>query len=106
MDEPRKIFGKNLKYIRKIRGVSQRSLGTLIWSDPVVAIHRISRYENGERLPRDLKDLVALAGALDVPVAYFFADDPLFGEIIRMAGNMTQEQKKDIVASWRDMELG
>lgn len=70
------IFTRRLKVARKAKNLTQEQLGIAIGLDEFVASSRINRYEKGVHLP-DLTTLNNIAKALDVPPAYFFADDEL-----------------------------
>ena len=69
-------FIKRFKQARQQQNLTQEKLGIAIGLDEFVASSRINRYEKGVHLP-DLTTLNNLADVLDVPVAYFFADDEL-----------------------------
>lgn len=69
-------FIKRLKEARKTRKLTQEKLGIMVGLDEFVASTRINRYEKGVHEP-DFGILERMAIALDVPVAYFFADDKL-----------------------------
>ncbi|WP_066803751.1 helix-turn-helix domain-containing protein [Moraxella oblonga] len=69
-------FIKRLKEARKTRKLTQEKLGIMVGLDEFVASTRINRYEKGVHEP-DFGILERMAIALDVPVAYFFADDEL-----------------------------
>ncbi|MDK4529848.1 helix-turn-helix domain-containing protein [Kingella kingae] len=70
------IFTKRFKEARKAKKMTQEKLGLAIGLDEFVASTRINRYEKGNHQP-DLNTLVWIAQILDVPPAYFFADDEL-----------------------------
>lgn len=55
-------------------GLSQRNLGIEAGLDPFVASTRVNRYETGLHQP-DLQTLGRLAEVLNLPVAYFYAED-------------------------------
>lgn len=74
------IFTKRLKESRLTKKLTQEKLGLAIGLDEFVASTRINRYEKGNHQP-DLNTLQKMAEVLDVPPAYFFADDNL-AEII------------------------
>lgn len=69
-------FTKRFKQARKAKNLTQEKLGLMIGLDEFVASSRINRYEKGVHLP-DLTTLANIAKALNVPPAYFFADDEL-----------------------------
>ena len=70
------IFTTRLKDARKRRKLSQEALGIAIGLDESVASTRINRYENGIHQP-DWGTLAKIAEVLQVPSAYFLADDDL-----------------------------
>ncbi|WP_392553571.1 helix-turn-helix domain-containing protein [Orbus wheelerorum] len=77
----RKTFCIRLKHIRLERGFSQKELGKLAGIDEFVASTRINRYEQGIH-EADLETAGKLAQALNVPLAYFYADDDKLADMI------------------------
>lgn len=75
------IFCSRLKHIRLERGLSQKELGKLAGIDEFVASTRINRYEQGIH-EASLDTAGRLAEALDVPLAYFYAEDDNLAEMI------------------------
>ena len=74
MSDADKQWGSRLKQARLAAGLSQKMLGIEAGIDEFVASTRINRYELGVHRP-DLLTVRKLAKALDVPVAFFFADE-------------------------------
>ena len=70
------IFTTRFKQARKAKKLTQEQLGIAIGLDEFVASTRINRYEKGIHLP-DLQTLARIAEILDVPPAFFFAEDVL-----------------------------
>ena len=70
------IFTARLKDARKRQKLSQEALGIAIGLDESVASTRINRYEKGIHQP-DFITLAKIAEVLQVPPAYFLADDDL-----------------------------
>ena len=70
----RQIFCKRLKEARVTKGLSQKQLGIVAGIDEFVASTRINRYEKGIYEP-DIETAGRLAEALDIPLAYLYADD-------------------------------
>ena len=73
-------IGERIRFIRNLRGMTQKYLGTLVGFPEKTADIRMAQYEAGTRTPK--KDLTkALAGALDVsPLALDVPDiDSYFG---------------------------
>ncbi len=65
-----RFFNKNLKYIRKMKKISQQELATKIKVDR----SSISRWENNE-MEATVDKAIEIAKALDVPTATFLATD-------------------------------
>lgn len=61
------MFGKNLKYFRSKKFLSQRQLAKLCNLSPMT----ISYYESGERLPNSIEIIENLAKALEIKVSDF-----------------------------------
>lgn len=59
-------FGKRIKRIRQLKGLTQRELGEKIGFSGKAADIRIAQYESETRKPKD-KIAEAMAGALEVP---------------------------------------
>ena len=70
------IFTKRFKEARMAKQLTQEKLGFAIGLDEFVASTRINRYEKGIHHP-DFQTLAKIADVLNVPPAYFFADDEL-----------------------------
>ncbi|MGE4329334.1 helix-turn-helix domain-containing protein [Diaphorobacter sp.] len=74
MSDADRQWGARLKQARLAAGLSQKMLGIEAGIDAFVASTRINRYELGIHRP-DLLTVRKLAKVLDVPVAFFFADE-------------------------------
>ena len=74
MSDADKQWKSKQKQARMAAGLSQKKLGIEAGIDEFVASTRINRYELGVHRP-DLLTVRKLAKALDVPVAFFFADE-------------------------------
>ena len=74
ISEVDKQWGARLKQARLAAGLSQKALGIEAGIDEFVASTRINRYELGVHRP-DLLTVRKLADVLNVPVAFFFADE-------------------------------
>ncbi|KAJ9431662.1 MULTISPECIES: helix-turn-helix transcriptional regulator [Enterobacterales] len=75
-------FQRRLKQARLAKGLSQKGLGIAAGIDEFVASTRINRYENGIHQV-DLDTAQRLADVLEIPAAYFYAEDDALAEIIR-----------------------
>ncbi len=73
-------FSKRFKEARKTKGLTQEKLGIAIGLDEFVASTRINRYEKAVHQP-DFQTLERIAEVLEIPVAFFFANDELAEKI-------------------------
>jgi len=76
------VYSRRLREAREAYGISQRILGIEAGLDDFVASTRINRYETGVHQPA-LQTLQQLAAVLDLPVAYFYAEDDELARLIR-----------------------
>lgn len=87
------VVAKRLSEARKRAGISQKQLGTLAGIDAFSASPRINQYERGKHEP-DLRTLSRLAAVLNVPVAYFYCDDPELAQMIIGFAKLKKAQRK------------
>lgn len=85
------IFTTRFKQARKAKKLTQEQLGIAIGLDEFVASTRINRYEKGIHLP-DLQTLARIAEILDVPPAFFFAEDVLAENILIFKMNINEKK--------------
>ena len=85
---------KRLKEARLNKGLSQKSLGISIGMDEFSASARMNHYERGRHSP-DFATLKLLSIALDLPVAYFYAEDDWLAKwIVQLAAMREEERSK------------
>lgn len=75
------VYSRRLREAREARDLSQRNLGIEAGLDEFVASTRINRYEKGVHQP-DLQTMQRLAAILELPVAYFYAEDDELAQLI------------------------
>lgn len=75
------VYSRRLREAREARDISQRKLGIKAGLDEFVASTRINRYEKGVHQPA-LRIQERLAEALDMPLAYFYAEDDELAQLI------------------------
>ena len=75
------VYSRRLREAREARDISQRKLGIQAGLDEFVASTRINRYEKGVHQPA-LRIQERLAEALDMPLAYFYAEDDDLARLI------------------------
>lgn len=91
---PQSVFCKRLREAREAAGLSQKNLGIAAGIDRFVASTRVNRYEKGAHEP-DSGTAGRLAAVLNVPLAYFYAEDDLLARaIVAFAGASKLQQKK------------
>lgn len=81
MTEENEQWGVRLKQARVAAGLSQKNLGIAAGIDQFVASTRINRYELGVHKP-DLLTARNLAKVLEVPVAFFYAEEDEIADLI------------------------
>ena len=88
------IFAKRLREARDLRGLSQRALGGIVDkdSDKNRGAVRINRYERGVN-QADMTKAAELAQALDVPLAFLFAEDDDLAAAILAFAKLPAEQR-------------
>lgn len=90
-------FAYRLKIARKAKQLSQEKLGILAGIDENSASARMNQYERGKHVP-DFLMLGKIASTLDVPVAYFYAEDDHLAEVILLFSKLNQTDQQDILA--------
>jgi transcriptional regulator with XRE-family HTH domain len=80
-----------------MRGVSQRALGAALGMTKKIGSTRINRYEQ-QTSRADMDTAAALAAALNVPLAYLFADSEELASWILAFGALDPATRADIIA--------
>lgn len=94
------IYGLRLRKARKAAGLTQPELGRCLGGDPEAAAVRISRYENGQHMP-DRQTADALAKALRLPQAWFYAETDAIAEAILFLSRMPKSKQATAVATMK-----
>ena len=81
MKKSRTLFGERLREIRTRKGISQKNLGLMVGLDISVAGVRMNQYEVGTHSPK-FGTASKIAKALDIPTAYFYAEEDGLAELI------------------------
>ena len=81
MQSSNQVWARRLKETRIIAGLSQKQLGIQAGLDPSVASTRINRYELGVHRA-DYGITQRLAEILNIPTAYFFAEDDNLAKVM------------------------
>ncbi len=87
---------KRLKEARLIIGLSQKELGIRAGIDPSSASPRVNQYETGKHTP-DFNTCTKLCEVLDVPVAFFYAEDDELAQLIKIFHALSHSQKNNLL---------
>lgn len=90
------VFTIRLKQARERKGLSQRRLGILMGIHEDSASSRINQYEHGKHEP-DYGTVQRLAEVLEVPTAYFYAENDLLADLILRLDSVSDSQKRKIL---------
>ncbi len=101
MCDPHVVFGTRLKQARQQCGLSQKQLGLEVGIDPATASPRINQYENNRHRPGD-QTVAKLAEVLQVPIAFFYAEDDGLAQLILLCVQLDAEQKRVLAQYIKD----
>lgn len=102
MSKGNEILGLRLKTARTEAALSQKELGIMAGLDEFVAGPRINRYEGGIH-KADYQIAQRLAEVLDVPTAYFYAEDDALAELMLLYHRMSGKKKTEMLKSAKTM---
>ena len=89
-------LARRLKEARQRAGLTQERLGILAGIDEMSASARMNQYERGKHAP-DWLTVQRLAAVLQVPVAYFYADDDDAAELLLAFYALPLEAREEAV---------
>ncbi|MPV64779.1 helix-turn-helix transcriptional regulator [Burkholderia sp. BE17] len=92
------VFPKRLKQARLRSGLTQEQLGIQAGIDEFSASARVNQYEKGKHTPT-LQTSQRLARAMLVPTSFLYEDDDLLASILAIAGRLSKEKKRALIAS-------
>jgi transcriptional regulator with XRE-family HTH domain len=96
------IFATRLKAARILRGLSQRALAGLVSDDKANGSVRINRYE--QQVNRaDMDTAAMLATALDVPLAYLFAEQDDQAEMLLAFAQLSKSERTKLLGQAQQM---
>lgn len=94
---PVTLFARRMKFAREHFGISQKELGIRAGIDEYCASARINQYERGKHTP-DFLTTQNLAKVLEVPTAYFFAEEDCLAELIVTFGRLKTSDQESLQA--------
>ena len=92
------VFPKRLKQARLRSGLTQEQLGIQAGIDEFSASARVNQYEKGRHTPT-LQTSQRLARAMLVPTSFLYEDDDLLANLLAIAGRLSKEKKRALIAS-------
>ena len=95
------VFGRRLREARLRAGIAQDKLGVMIGLDEGCSSARMSRYESGIHEP-PLPTIQLLAKVLQLPAAYFYAEDDVLAEWILIFNQLSPSDRKYLLAQAQD----
>lgn len=98
----RSPLGKRLKEARMAKGISQKKLGVLAMIDEFTASARMNQYENSKHAP-DYLSLKRIAGVLELPPAYFYAEEDDLAEVIKLYCSLSKQKTHYILNKLRKL---
>lgn len=87
---------KRLREARLAANFSQKKLGIAAGMDQFSASARMNHYEMGRHTP-DYSTLKRIANVLNLPVAYFYADNDELAIIINLFDKLKKEEKDVVI---------
>ncbi|MGM0413525.1 MAG: helix-turn-helix domain-containing protein [Pseudomonadota bacterium] len=92
-----------LRQARQRKGLSQRRLGLEAGLDEFSASPRINHYERGRHAP-NYSTLNRLAGVLEVPVPFFFAEDDDLADWLLLWRDVPQPVRQQTLSQLRNFQ--
>lgn len=87
---------KRLKKTRLAAKISQKKLGVAAGIDQFAASARMNQYERGKHTP-DFLTLKRIAKIVEVPVAYYYAEDDDLAELILSYESLSKSDKQKLL---------
>lgn len=89
-------FCRRLKACRKDKKMTLEQLGVAIGLEESSASTRISRYENGIHIAEPYT-VERIAQVLDVPIAYFYADNEEIADLLYYFYHLNHDQQQELL---------
>jgi transcriptional regulator with XRE-family HTH domain len=90
------IVATRLLEMRERAGLSQTQLGVKAGMNKFNCGIQVCQYETGTHMP-NLWLMIRLAAALEVPVPYFYCQDPQLADLILKFGTLGSEQRSRLL---------
>lgn len=96
-------FGKRLKQARERIGISQKRLGILAGIEESNASAIMNQYERDTHMPK-FATVRSIASALNVPTAYFYADEDELAELIQLYASLNKKNQQALLHDIRHLK--
>lgn len=96
-------FGKRLKQARQKAEISQKNLGILAGIEESNASAVMNQYERDTHIPK-FATVRNIARQLNVPTAYFYADEDELAELLLLYGSLNSANQKMILENIRSLK--
>lgn len=96
-------FGKRLKQARTQLGISQKKLGLLAGIEESNASAMMNQYERDTHIPV-FTTVRNIADALNVPTAYFYADEDDLAELLMLYASLNSKNQKALLEDLRGLK--
>lgn len=93
---PKCPIPKRLKEARLSKGFSQKGLGIAAGIDEFSASARMNQYETGKHIP-DFLILSKIAKNLDLPTAYFYAEENTLANLLSLYSNLSTPDRQALI---------
>ena len=90
------VLARRLKEARIKAGLTQERLGILAGIDEFSASARMNQYERDKHVP-DYQTVARLADVLNMPVAYFYADDDVCAEMLERFHALSAAEQQGVL---------
>ena len=90
------LFARRLKAARTRVGLTQVELGVGAGIDEYSASARVNQYERGKHWP-DFGTVRRLADVLQIPTAYFYADEDALADLVLRYFSLKGKRKKELL---------
>lgn len=90
------LFARRLKAARSRMGFTQVQVGVAAGIDEYSASARINQYERGKHSP-DFGTVKRLATVLQIPTAYFYAEEDALAELVLRYFSLKTKRRKELL---------
>lgn len=90
------VVSRRIREARMRADLSQEKLGVMAGIDEFSASARMNQYERGKHTP-NYQLVIRLAKVLELPTAYFYAEDDQVAELLIIYGRLSVRARKRLI---------